>query len=66
MIFYLDNISLIFSTTTIIIGYFSNKIANIYMSSEKKKERFFFLLNLFLLSMVYFIHSKNILQLLFF
>lgn len=59
--FYFDNLSIIFSTTILIIGYFSNTVAIYYLKDDINKNRFFFFLNMFLISMVILTLSTDIL-----
>ena len=61
-----DNLSSIFSTTTLIIGFFTGTFQYIYMSSDLKKDRFFLYINYFIFSMLLFVHSSNFILMLLF
>lgn len=55
-----------FISTTLIIAFFVNTFLPFYMASDPKSERFFFLLNFFVFSMVFLFMSANFLLLMFF
>lgn len=57
--FRFDNLSVIFSSTTYIIGFFTGTFQFMYMSDDLKKGRFFFLINYFIFSMFTFVHAGN-------
>ena len=64
--FKLDNLSVTFAATTLVIGFFTGYFQYFYMSDDTKKDRFFFFLNYFVFSMVGFVLSNNFMLLLFF
>lgn len=64
--FEFDNISCFFSSVTVQISFFSNVYSYFYNKKDYNNFFFFTLLNLFFLSMVFLIHSKNLIILFFF
>ena len=66
IIFEFDSISCVFSSTTIQIAFFSNIFSYYYMLDDLKNKKFFFLLNFFIFSMVFLLHSKSYILLFFF
>lgn len=64
--FEFDNFSCFFSSVTIQIAFFTNVYSFFYNKKDYNNFFFFTLLNLFFLSMVFLIHSKNLIILFFF
>lgn len=64
--FRFDNLSCAFSSVTIQISFFANLYAYFYNKEESECGRFFFLINLFSLSMIYLLHSGSFINLFFF
>ena len=59
--FFFDNISLLFSITTLVIGVFVITYSNIYLSLDKNKVNFIQLLNVFILSMLFIVKTNSML-----
>lgn len=64
--FRFDNLSCSFSTVTVQIAFFANIYSYYYNKYDCDNSRFFILLNLFFLSMVYLLHSGSFVNLFFF
>ena len=59
--FLIDRSSLVFSVTTYIIGYFTNRYSFIYLKSDKNRTSFLKFLNLFIISMLFLVKTNCIL-----
>lgn len=64
--FTINNINMLFITTTIQISFFTNIYVFFYMKTDQSFNRFFILLNLFSFSMVFLLHSNTVIMLFFF
>ena len=63
--FFFDKISLIFAITTLIIGFFSMGFTTFYLSGDKNILFFTKFLNIFILSMVFLVHTNSLVMLVF-
>ncbi len=59
-----DLLSLIFSFTTLSIGIFTTLYSSVYLNGDKNITKFSFFLSFFLLSMLYLVHTNNMVCLL--
>lgn len=65
-LFEFSSMDCLFSTTTVQITFFVNLFSFFYINDSSKRIKFFALLNLFSISMVLLLHSKNFILLFFF
>ena len=57
--FFFDKKTLVFSTTTLVIGLFASLYSNYYLAFDKNKKFFFQQLNVFILSMVFLVKTNS-------